>query len=455
MSAILRVRYELLDSDLKLLTKAALRFQPSALIDDLRRGVLQDNSHTFLRGYDHNLLDVYPPGSDIEILKDRTQALDPLETFHNLISPVQNLIVVARSPPVLAGSVDSRLVSNPENKILKLRRMLDPQVEIDQRVIHLIKKRDRFLRRLDVIEDQQDALEMYQDAQRTFGTSTKNNIIASHGDLKINGEFEIPQESSSMFYLAWAAGVPCILKFPDTAAVARHESNVCAQITDPRKRNLVDLELIQFHNLPPRHASQNCALKMPRYTSTLHSCAQGLELGILFQRAAIAVYDGLGAMHTANYCHLDVKPGNIFIDSSGQVYLGDFDAALNIGQTVTRTTPTFLPREMAVLQVRGLLVATPAVDFGMLACTLMYMLDPNYHSSPSVVELDRQAQSRDLNGFSELSRILLECMEKLREDPQIGNGVEMYRFNRGREAPKSENPEIGSESTCSGLEPLL
>ena len=451
---MLTVGYELRNPSLRVLTSAVLRFEPAALIDDLRRGVLQDNCQTFLQGYDHSLLDIYRPNSTVETLQDRDAALKPRMSLQNLIAVLEdNVIVVARSlPPTTVSSSSS---PNPENKILKLRRMLDSRIEIDKRVIHLIKKRDRFLRRLDVIEDSQDALEMYQDAQRTFGTSTKNNIIATHGDLKINGEFEIPQESSSVFYLSWAAGVPCILKFPDSATLARHESNVYTQITDPRKRNLVDLELVEFSNLPPRHASQNCALKMPRYTSTLQSCAQGRELSILYQRAAIAVYDGLCAMHTAGYCHLDVKPGNIFIDSNGGVFLGDFDAALKVSQTVNRTTPTFLPREMAVLQARGLLVAESAVDFGMLACTLMYMLDVDYHSSPSVPELDRQIQSLNLNGFEELSRILLECIEKLRTDPQVQNGAEMLKSNMAREASKSNTAEIGTESTCSGLEPLL
>lgn len=453
---MLTVGYELRNFSLTVLTSAVLRFEPAALIDDLRRGVLQDNCHTFLQGYDHSLLDIYRPNSSLETLHDRDLALKPRMPLQSIIGVLdENLIVVARSLPPSAGIVNPSSTPNPENKIIKLRRWLDPRIEIDKRVIHLIKKRDRFLRRLDVIENEQDALEIYQDAQRTFGTSTKNNIIATHGDLKINGEFDIPQESSSVFYIAWAAGVPCILKFPENAAVAYHEFNVYAQITDPRKRNLVDLELVEFSNLPPRHVSQSCALKMPRYTSTLQSCAQGLELSILFQRAAIAVYDGLCAIHTANYCHLDVKPGNIFIDSNGAIFLGDFDAALSEGQTVNRTTPTFLPQEMAILQARGLLTASSAVDFGMLACTLMYMLDASYCSSPSVSQLDTKIRDLNLNGYHGLSRILLECMERVRPDPQIKNGAEILRLKEEKDPSKYNNDDIGTESTCLGLQPLL
>jgi hypothetical protein len=453
---MLTVGYELRNFSLTVLTSAVLRFESAALIDDLRRGVLQDNCHTFLQGYDHSLLDIYRPNSSLEILHDRDVALKPRMPLQSIVEVLdENLIVVARSLPPTAGIVSSGSAANPENKILKLRRMLDPRLEIDKRVINLIKKRDRFLRRLDVIENEQDALEMYQDAQRTFGTSTKNNIVASQGDLKINGEFDIPQESSSVFYIAWAAGVPCILKFPESASVAYHESNVYAQITDPRKRHLVHLELIEFSNLPARHANQHCALKMPRYTSTLQSCAQGLELRILFENAAIAVHNGLCAMHIANYCHLDVKPGNIFIDSDGAIFLGDFDAALSQGQAVNRTTPTFLPREMAILHARGLLVASSAVDFGMLVCTLMYMLDVDYCSSPSVLQLQLQIENLDLRGHLRLLRILSECIGKLRLDPQIETGAAILNNSGPNSSLRPNRVEGELSPTYTGLEPLL
>jgi serine/threonine protein kinase len=246
------------------------------------------------------------------------------------------------------------------------------------------------------------------------------------------------------------------LKFPESASTAHHEYKVYTSITDVRKQNLVHLEIIEFSNLPPRHASQNCALKMPRYTSTLQSCAQDPELGTLFEHVALSVFDGLCAMHTTEYCHLDVKPGNIFIDSNGGVFLGDFDAALIVGQAVDRTTPTFLPRELAILKAKGLLIASPVIDFGMLACTLMYMLDAKYLSSPSTPEIESTTQNLDVNRHPQVARILLECVRKLRQDAQIEMGTDILKQMEQRRSISIPNGrEIGSESTHSGLEPLL
>jgi hypothetical protein len=167
MSTQLIVGYELRNSNLEPLTTAVLRFSdPSALVDDVRRGVLKDNSNTFLRRYDHGLLDVYSPGSEHKMMKDRNQALKPLTTLQSLLHILdKNLIVIARSFPL--DPYEDR-----EHALDKFLRFLEPRLEIDPRVIKLIKKRDRFLRQIEVAcRNEQDALEIYQDAQRTFGTS--------------------------------------------------------------------------------------------------------------------------------------------------------------------------------------------------------------------------------------------------------------------------------------------
>ncbi len=238
--------------------------------------------------------------------------------------------------------------------------------------------------------------------------------------------------------------------------MAQLEYKVYVKITDPRKRHLVHIEIIEFTNLPIRHLNQNYALKMSHYTSTLQSCARGPELTTLFEHIAVAIFEGLHAIHAAEYCHLDVKPGNIFIDSNGRSFLGDYDAALNPGQIVTRTTPTFLPREMAILKARNRLVATPAVDFGMLACTLLFMYDVDFSASPSTAELESRAHNLDPKTHPQLSRILLECMQKLQQDPQIGLGRQLLDQTRPqRSAPVSEVGDLDSESTHSGLQPLI
>jgi hypothetical protein len=244
-------------------------------------------------------------------------------------------------------------------------------------VVALIKKRPSLVERLKLCEKAEDFASLYNDALSRFGTSTKNTIVAVDVDnnIAINGEFLIPQESSSIFYVAYADGVPCVLKFPPKPAAAEDEFSVFSSVpsSHPGHKHLVQLQLLRFtspsHSLP-RHV----ALKMDIFVSTLMSCPQDTRLQALFARAATASFHALCALHSSNYAHCDVKPGNIFINASGECFLGDFDASLRLGKLVGRTTWSFLPDELKALKDSNTLYASPAVDFGMLACTLAFVM---------------------------------------------------------------------------------
>ena len=71
---------------------------------------------------------------------------------------------------------------------------------------------------------------------------------------------------------------------------------------------------------------------MTQYLSTLQTYPRGPALVDTFSTAADAVINGLEAIHSAGLCHLDVKPGNIFVDPVGACFLGDYDAVLHCGR---------------------------------------------------------------------------------------------------------------------------
>ena len=244
-----------------------------------------------------------------------------------------------------------------------------------------------------------DADALYRDAARLLGTATRAALIAAppHSGIKVQGEFEVHQWTEAHLYRAFSGGVPCVLKFPARSALAEHELRVYESVVDERRRHLVQVELVSFLNLPHGHASPSLALKLPPYASALSACRRGPDLVDVFNTAAKAALLGLEALHSAGLCHLDVKPGNLFIDVEGACFLGDYGAALLQGAGVQRTTEAFLPREFAVLQAQQLLTARPAVDFGMLACTLVHLMDAAAPASPSLVghSVPRARHQRD------------------------------------------------------------
>jgi serine/threonine protein kinase len=49
--------------------------------------------------------------------------------------------------------------------------------------------------------------------------------------------------------------------------------------------------------------------------------------------------------HKTSYCHLDIKPANIFL-LEHDCFLGDYGAATKIGEPVTELTRTYYPNDL-------------------------------------------------------------------------------------------------------------
>ena len=299
---------------------------------------------------------------------------------------------------------------------------------MDPRVLGKTVRRGHLSARVPLVRHSRDADALYRDAARLLGTATRAALIAAppHSGIKVQGEFEVQEWTEAHLYRAFSGGVPCVLKFPARTSMAEHELRVYESVTDERRRHLVQVELVSFLNLPHGHASPSLALKLPPYASALSACRRGSDLVDVFNTAAKAALLGLEALHSAGLCHLDVKPGNLFIDVEGACFLGDYDAALLQGAGVQRTTEAFLPREFAVLQAQQLLTARPAVDFGMLACTLVHLMDAAAPASPSLSDILYRA--RAISETAPVRRVVMECVRRAQPGHHAGReGSETVR----------------------------
>lgn len=95
----------------------------------------------------------------------------------------------------------------------------------------------------------------------------------------------------------------------------------------------------------------------------------------------------LNTLHAVRIVHLDVKPGNIFVDMSGDFFLGDFGSARVTGGFGfdTPTTWDFMPSDIAYSSLSS---SNSGIthDKWMLATTMAYMMSdrtgcPSYTKS--------------------------------------------------------------------------
>lgn len=105
---------------------------------------------------------------------------------------------------------------------------------------------------------------------------------------------------------------------------------------------------------------------------------------ILFQ-----ILDALKCVHSQGIWHLDIKPGNIMLDNSGNAYLIDFGASKQVkdsnGNTMTTTssmaqTPGFAPPEQMEQNIERF---GPWTDLYSLGATLFYCLSLRQPPMPS------------------------------------------------------------------------
>jgi len=332
----------------------------------------------------------------------------------------------------------------PSSRIVRqfdlLRQIQQSKSDVDEEVLQVIK--ERYIDRLVLLESREEFLKLYGEAEERMGTSTKNAIIAVEPSisLTVNGQLNFGG-SESFFFRGLFRGVPCVLKFPPTKEMAELEVSVLNQVPVADREHLVDVSLVSVTVLPPHKLSRTTAIKMPFFSSSLDSWPTQSSMVDLISRVATSIFAALDAFHRSQLVHCDCKPGNIFINTEGNAFLGDYNAVVALNEPVQRCTMKFLPRELVSLRQRGILKATAAVDFAMLACTLARMMNiplPASSSFYTVEALLARAQSEMVPNIQELPhdvssndsrrnvfRTICDCLVKVQEDPQYVPGANL------------------------------
>lgn len=200
-----------------------------------------------------------------------------------------------------------------------------------------------------------------------------------------------------------------------------------------RLRRLQNPHIVQVHDLFEENGTAYYAMDFvdgeslsARLKRTHQPLSEAETLKILNQ-----VLDALAAVHAQGIWHLDLKPGNIMVDKSGNVKVIDFGASkqmsANEGYTTTTTamcyTPGYAPTEQIDQKME---LIGPWTDLYALGGTLYNLLTCN--QPPTVSEMQEEGAFVYPNPISPKTRHLIKWMmsPKRQARPQSVNEVKAF-----------------------------
>lgn len=232
-----------------------------------------------------------------------------------------------------------------------------------------------FSSQMAVVNTAAQAADLYKRASRIPRSATE--IMLQENDISVGSIFGGTDTSKSIILEAFEDGKPRLLKIAEKESVD-HEFSVWETLKERsggEQSFLVPIRKLCFESEAKVQAgnlsggfndvgSYRTGLLMRKYQSTLSRCKIPLAEPVLL-RYGEQLKTAISIMHDNGYCHMDIKPANIFL-WEGKCLLGDYGGATKIGELVREHTTAYYPSNAGRH-------AKPKTDYYLLAVTLLEM----------------------------------------------------------------------------------
>lgn len=272
----------------------------------------------------------------------------------------------------------------PDNSALAKFRDLLQQCGVipsEAMITVLIKK---FASSVALVDTPERARDLYFEAALLPRSATQ--IVLGEKGISVADIFRGSDPSKAILLHAHENGAPRILKVATDKSI-RHEWGVWSAVnavcaSGNEDSYLVGVQLIQFESAEievgdfsgegSHHPPTRCGLLMKHFQGTLSQCKIPLMAEILL-RYGNFLLKALSTLHQAGFCHLDVKPSNVFLFEEA-CYLGDYGAAVKTGGLIRERTRKYYPTD-------GDIEASEETDMYLLAVTLLEMFGTIPHAA--------------------------------------------------------------------------
>jgi serine/threonine protein kinase len=205
-------------------------------------------------------------------------------------------------------------------------------------------------------------------------------ILQEQNGISVAELFKGSDPSKAVLLHAHECGNPRILKIATQLSI-EHELevwNAVADYNEQHSAHLVPLRKLEFARTQIEIGDMSggasvqytrSGLLMTHYQGTLTQCKIPLTEEVVLHFGQ-QLLKAVRALHTVGYCHLDIKPSNIFLldtrmdGSLADCFLGDYGAAAKIGHYIRERTVKYYPLD-------GSFDAEEITDMYLLAVTIL------------------------------------------------------------------------------------
>jgi serine/threonine protein kinase len=225
---------------------------------------------------------------------------------------------------------------------------------------------------------------LYDRAKSLVGTATK--LLYSGQGIDLDGQLPDAFSNKAILEIIIVNKMPYVFKFPfhpDYDHLISKDYEFCRIITDKIEgtlpHGLVNYQHFQITTTNNRVISGSIS---PLYVLSMNKLHYPVSEGLLVTMCNRLV-PAISAVHRCKYVIGDIKPSNLFMDSNGNIDIGDFGGATPIGTPFIETSQEYAPIELVESNC-----AVPTMDWMCLINSLFEMRDlPKGKSCNAIIEL--------------------------------------------------------------------
>lgn len=208
---------------------------------------------------------------------------------------------------------------------------------------------------------------IFNRAKALIGTATRMRVSSLGLMVDLDGLLPGAFSNKSILELVVKEGVPCVFKF---ATDSQFQDSIDRDIHYSTVFKTISGLVVYESFTIPKSVSGHyyCGSISKVYVLSLNKLSTFPLSPLLLKKIIVRVSDTFKRVHDLGYVFNDLKPDNIYMDSNGDIDIGDFGGVTEIGKAFLEITEEYIPADLVSSNI-----SIPLVDKMCLVNTVLQL----------------------------------------------------------------------------------